>query len=75
MLSIFTRKINFLFMKNTLRFSLTAVGIAMIGFGLFTLLFPENFSGWNMEQGSGQSYAIMAFGALCLIAGLGYKRR
>lgn len=57
-----------------------AVGIVFIGLGGYTLVFP-NTSLINSKQmvdfatGSGQSYAMMAFGVLCLLSGIAYKRR
>lgn len=62
-------------MKNILRFSLIIIGAGLIGFGLYSYLFPETFADTQIGEDNSQAWAMMAFGALCLLSGLAYKRR
>ncbi|HLS31655.1 MAG TPA: hypothetical protein VK021_12420 [Flavobacteriaceae bacterium] len=62
-------------MKNILRFSLIIIGAGLIGFGLYSYLFPETFSDTKLGEDHYQALAMMAFGVLCLLSGLAYKRR
>jgi len=62
-------------MKNTLRFSLLIIGAGLIGFGILTLVFQESFSSTQFAEDTSQSWAMIAFGGLCLISGLAYKKR
>ncbi len=62
-------------MKNTLRFALMTIGIALIGFGTYLLLFPDVSLGDKIIRDDSQSYAAIVFGILCLISGIAYKRR
>lgn len=56
------------------------VGIALLGYGAYTLFFPHI----SLETGSGkvapsqdnmQTYAMMALGLLSLLAGFGFRKR
>jgi len=60
-------------MKNTLRFSLLIIGIGLLAFGTYTLLFPEAIE--KFSEDNSQSLAMMAFGGLCLLGGLAYNKR
>ncbi len=56
------------------------IGVVMVGYGIYTLAFPEAFvnpatSNLKMAQGNGQSFAMMAFGLLCLISGIAFRRK
>ncbi len=61
-------------MKNTLRYVLTILGIVMMIFGVFAVLFPRYVEKTIFEEPS-QSFAMIVFGGLCLISGMAYKRR
>lgn len=61
-------------MKNTLRYTLTTLGVLMMIFGIFALLFPRYVEKTIFEE-STQSLAMIVFGGLCLISGVAYKRR
>ena len=67
-------------MNNVLKISLLVIGIGLVGYGLYTLIFPEV----SLEAGpitveaqgdNTQSYAMMGFGLLALIAGLAFGKR
>ena len=60
-------------MKNTLRFSLIIIGAGLLIFGVYTILFPDAIE--KFSEDNSQSFAMMGFGALCLLGGLAYKRR
>lgn len=62
-------------MKNTLRFSLMIIGIGLIAFGIYTLFFGETLSNPKFAEDSSQSWAMIAFGGLCLLSGIAYKRK
>lgn len=62
-------------MKNTLRFSLLIIGSLLIIAGLLSLIKPDMLFHAEVENGVSQSLAMMAFGALCFISGMAYKRR
>lgn len=61
-------------MKNTLKISLTLIGIGLLAFGAYVMFFPEVL-GEDLADDPTQSLAILAFGALCLISGMAYRRR
>ena len=67
-------------MANTLKIVLILVGLALIGYGLYILLFPENSVGLGTfqvatEKGNSQVFAMIGFGVLALIGGIAYKKR
>lgn len=56
------------------------IGIALIGYGIYSLIAgqaPPDTANEELKTGSNytQSLAMMAFGALCLISGIAFKRR
>lgn len=62
-------------MKNTLRFSLMIIGIGLIAFGVYRLLFSNMVQGGESHTDSSQYLAMIGFGALCLMSGVAYKRK
>ncbi len=67
-------------MNNTLKIVLLVVGIALIAYGLYTLITPE----FSLDAGplqveaqgdNTQSYAMIAFGILALIGGMAFRKR
>ena len=67
-------------MKNTLKIALLIVGSVLIIYGIYTVLFPHI----SLENGTEkieaeydniQSFAMIAFGILTLVAGLAFKKR
>ncbi|MDT0675693.1 LPXTG cell wall anchor domain-containing protein [Autumnicola musiva] len=67
-------------MKNVLKVVLLLIGIGLIAYGLYALINPEFAinSGPVKVEGQGdntQSYAMIGFGILSLIAGLAFRKR
>lgn len=67
-------------MKNTLKIALILIGIALIGYGAYFLIFgppPADLDQDKLKHGhdTTQSLAMMAFGALCLLSGMAYGKR
>lgn len=67
-------------MANTLKIVLILVGLVLIGYGLYTLLFPGNSLGFGAfqvenEDSNSQIFAMIGFGVLTLIGGIAYKKR
>lgn len=67
-------------MQNTLKIVLLVVGIALIGYGLYTVIFPHI----SLEDGTSkipaktdntQSFAMICLGILTLVCGLAFKKR
>ncbi|CAM4225600.1 hypothetical protein [Gillisia limnaea] len=67
-------------MNNTLKIVLLVVGVALVGYGLYTLITPEVL----MEAGplkieaqgdKTQSYAMIALGILALVGGVAFGKR
>lgn len=67
-------------MKNTLKFVLLAVGILLVGYGLYTLITPEV----SIEAGplrveaqgdNSQSYAMIGLGVLALLGGIAFNKK
>ncbi|MDR6301314.1 hypothetical protein [Mesonia maritima] len=67
-------------MKNTLKIALLVVGLGLIGYGIYTVLFPHI----SLKNGSEkiapeydniQSFSMIAFGILCFVSGLAFKKR
>lgn len=67
-------------MNNVLKFVLLIIGVALIAYGLYTLITPE-FSidaGPLQVEAQGdntQSYAMIVFGILALVGGLAFNKR
>lgn len=67
-------------MNNTLKIVLLVIGVALIGYGLYTLITPEvslEAGPLNVQvQGDHtQSYAMIGLGILSLIGGIAFNRR
>jgi uncharacterized membrane protein HdeD (DUF308 family) len=67
-------------MKNTLKVVLLLVGVALIGYGIYTLLFPHI----SLENGiesvlpkkdNTQSFAMICLGVLTLVCGIAFRKR
>lgn len=67
-------------MNNVLKFVLLVIGAGLIGYGVYQLVTPE----FSIDAGplqveahgdNTQSYAMIAFGLLSLIAGLAFRKR
>lgn len=67
-------------MKNTLKYVLLAVGILLVGYGLYTLIIPEV----SIEAGplkveaqgdNSQSYAMIGLGVLALLGGIAFNKK
>lgn len=67
-------------MKNTLKITLILIGIGLIGYGAYLLFSgqtPPETVHQNLEDTNSytQSLAMIAFGVLCLVSGIAFKRR
>jgi len=67
-------------MKNTLKVVLLIVGVALIGYGIYTLLFPHISLNNGTEKilaenDNTQSFAMICFGVLTLICGLAFRKK
>ena len=67
-------------MDNTLKIVLLVVGVALVGYGVYTLITPEVL----MEAGplkieaqgdKTQSYAMIGLGILALVGGVAFRKR
>jgi hypothetical protein len=59
-------------MNNTIKKLLLAVGLILIGYGIYTLIAPEasvSFGGFSVEaQDNTNAYTTLAFGLVALVA-------
>lgn len=67
-------------MKNTLKIVLLLLGVLLIGYGLYTILWPEVSPGsgpLKVEGGedNSQSLAMIGLGILTLLGGMAFKKR
>jgi uncharacterized membrane protein HdeD (DUF308 family) len=67
-------------MKNTLKIVLLLVGAVLIGYGIYTLIFPhislENGTEKVIaESDSTQSFAMIFLGILSLVCGIAFRKR
>ncbi|WP_373057096.1 LPXTG cell wall anchor domain-containing protein [Zunongwangia sp. H14] len=67
-------------MNNVLKIVLLLVGVGLIAYGLYAVITPEfaiNAGPLKVEahEDNTQSYAMIGFGVLALIAGLAFRRR
>ncbi|MBW2962182.1 hypothetical protein [Mesonia aestuariivivens] len=67
-------------MKNTLKVVLLLVGAVLIGYGIYTILFPhislENGTDKVIaESDSTQSFAMICLGILTLVCGIAFRKR
>jgi len=67
-------------MQNTLKIVLLIAGIALIGYGLYTVLFPhislnDGASKIPAKTDNTQSFAMVSLGILTLVCGLAFKKK
>jgi len=67
-------------MQNTLRIVLLILGIALIGYGLYTVFFPhisleDGTSTISAKDDQTQSFAMVCLGILTLVCGLAFKKK
>ena len=67
-------------MQNTLKIVLLLIGLVLIGYGLYTVVFPHI----SLEDGTTkipaktdntQSFAMICLGILSLVCGIAFKKR
>jgi len=67
-------------MKNTLKIVLLLVGAVLIGYGIYTLIFPHisldnGTEKVIAESDSTQSFAMICLGTLSLVCGIAFRKR
>ena len=67
-------------MKNTLKIVLLLVGAVLIGYGIYTLIFPHisldnGTEKVIAESDATQSIAMICLGVLSLICGIAFRKR
>ncbi|MDQ7916025.1 hypothetical protein RBU60_00410 [Mesonia sp. MT50] len=67
-------------MQNTLKVVLLILGMALIGYGLYTVIFPhisleDGVSHISAKADQTQSFAMVCLGILTLVCGLAFKKK
>lgn len=67
-------------MQNTLKIVLLLLGIALMGYGLYTVLFPhisldDGDSKISAKADQTQSFAMVCLGILTFVCGLAFKKK